>query len=144
MTDLTVRDHALEAAGASVIVAPEAPLRVVARRLWEAGVGAAVVADTGGVRGVISERDVVAQLAQGADPDGVAAEEAMTRTVVSARPGDRLLDVVFLMIDTAIRHVPVIDEDGQVDGMVSIRDLLRPLLVDTFGGTPTSEQEAPP
>jgi CBS domain-containing protein len=76
----------------------------------------------------------VARLARGGDADTTTVEQAMTRTVVSARPGDRLLDVVFLMTDAGIRHVPVIDEHGDMSGMVSIRDMVRPLLVAHLGG----------
>lgn len=131
--DLTVRDHALEAARPPVVVAPEDTLRVVAHRLWEADVGAAVVVDDGHSVGVISERDLVSQFAQGADPDSVTAGDAMAGVVVSARPSDTLLDVVYLMIDATIRHVPVIDDEGDIDGIISIRDVLRPLLIDTLG-----------
>jgi CBS domain-containing protein len=133
--DLTVRDRAADATRPPVVTAPGATLRAVARRLWEQGIGAAtVVDDQDRVVGIISERDIVARLAQGSDPDTTTAEQAMTRTVVSARPDDRLLDLVFLMTDAAVRHVPVIDEHGEINGMVSIRDMVRPLLVAHLEG----------
>jgi CBS domain-containing protein len=138
--DLTVRNHAYDAARLAVLVAPDATLRSVARRLWEENVGAAIVPGVAGaaaVAGVISERDVVAQLATGADPDVVTAEQAMSRNVVSAQPADAVLDVVFLMLDVGVRHIPVIDDDlDGIVGVVSMRDLLQPLLVDHFGGSP--------
>jgi CBS domain-containing protein len=132
--DLTVRTRAQDATRPPVVVSPDDTLRTVSRQLWEKAVGAAVVADEHGILGVISERDVVAQLALGGDIDTATAREAMTDSVVSAHPDDPLLDVVFLMIEAAIRHVPVIDEAGRLAGMVSIRDLLRPLLIDNLGG----------
>jgi len=139
--DLTVRNHSVDAARPAVVVAPDATLRSVATHLWEQGVGAAIVpgatATATAIAGVISERDIVGQLAIGADPDIVTAEQAMSRNVISAQPADPLLDVVFLMLDAAVRHIPVIDDDlDQVLGVVSMRDLLQPLLVDRFGGTP--------
>ena len=39
------------------------------------------------------------------------------------------------MFDGAIRHVPVMDEYGELTGVISVRDLLRPLLADALGGT---------
>jgi len=136
--DLTVRNQAFDAARPAVVVAPRDTLRDVALQLWEAGVGAAVVpGDATSIAGVISERDVVAQLAIGADPDTVTADQAMSRNVISAQPADPVLDVVFLMLDAGVRHIPVVDDDlDQVLGVVSMRDLLRPLLVEHFGGTP--------
>jgi len=133
--DITVRNRAADATRPPVVTPPGATLRAVAHQLWEQGVGAAaVVDDDDRVIGIISERDLVARLAQGGDADTTTAEQAMTRTVLSARPDDRLLDVVFLMTDAAVRHVPVIDEHGEMRGMVSIRDMIRPLLVAHLGG----------
>ena len=92
--DLTVRNHALDAARPTVVVAPDATLRSVARQLWQEGVGAAIVPGATAILGVISQRDVVAQLAVGAGPDQTTAEQAMTN-VVSAQPADPVLDIVF-------------------------------------------------
>jgi CBS domain-containing protein len=136
--DLTVRNQAFDAARPAITVTPDATLREVALELWEAGVGAAVVpGEATAIAGVISERDVVAQLAVGADPDRVTAAEAMSRNIVSAQPADPVLDVVFLMLDAGVRHIPVVADDlDQLVGVVSMRDLLQPLLVDHFRGTP--------
>jgi CBS domain-containing protein len=117
-----------------VLVSPEATLRDAAHTLWLESVGVAVVGDPDDPRGVISERDVVAAIAQGADPDTMTAADAMTRYVISAQPGDPLFDVAGRMIDDGIRHLPIVDSAGAVTGMVSVRDLLRPLLVDALGG----------
>lgn len=114
-----------------VVVSPEDALRSVAQTLWSESVGVAVVGDVHHPRGIISERDIVAALAQGADPDSMTAAEAMTAYVISARPEDMLFDVAGQMIDDEIRHLPILD-DGAVIGMVSARDLLRPLLLDAL------------
>jgi CBS domain-containing protein len=132
--DITIRDQAQNATRPPVIMPPDASLQTVARRMWEAGVGAAVVVDDDHPLGIISERDIVGRIAQGSDLDTTTAEQVMTPTIASARPDDRVLEVIFLMTDSGIRHVPVIDEHGRVEGMVSIRDLLRPLLVANLGG----------
>lgn len=125
-----IGDRATEVTREPVLVAPTDSLRDVARVLWEESVGAAVVGTADAPAGVVSERDLVAHLAQGADPDVATAEEAMTRHLVSARPDDQLLDVAFIMLDGVIRHVPLVEERGTVVGMVSMRDLLRPLIID--------------
>jgi CBS domain-containing protein len=130
--DSTLRERADHAVRPAVFVAPDDPLRAVAQRLWEEAVGVAVVAADGDVLGVVSERDIVAQLSLGANPDATIAREAMTRHVISARPDDRLLDVAFLMIDGIVRHIPIVDQDDDVVGMVSIRDLVRPLLAEAL------------
>jgi CBS domain-containing protein len=119
---------------APVVIAADETLRAVAHTLWTESVGALVVGDARHPVGVISERDVVTALAQGADPDAVTAADVMTRHVISARLEDPLFDAASRMLDDAIRHLPVADENGTVVGMVSIRDLIRPLLLDALGG----------
>jgi CBS domain-containing protein len=61
--------------------------------LWAEAVGMLIVGDARNPLGVISERDVVAMLATGADPDATTASEAMTAYLISARPQDPLFDV---------------------------------------------------
>lgn len=131
-TSLTLGDHARALLRPAVIVAPDAPLRTVARTMWEESVGAAVVGTADQPVGIISERDIVAALGRGNDPDTVTAREIMTAPIVAARPEDRLVDVAYLMFDDVIRHVPILDELDHVTGIVSVRDLLRPLLVDAL------------
>jgi len=117
-----------------VFVARDETLRDVARTMWVESVGALVVGDDGHPAGVISERDLVARIGQGADLDTMTAEEAMTRYLVFARAGDPLYDAAYQMLDGVIRHLPVVDDNGRVIGMVSVRDLLRPLLLDATEG----------
>lgn len=131
---INVRDQAREVTRAPVIVPPDASLRDVARRLWEQDVSAAVVGTDTAPVGVVSEHDIVVQLALGADPDAMTVDGAMTPRVIAARPHDPLLDVAYLMLEDVVRHVPLVDEDGTVQGMVSMPDLLRPLIVNALGG----------
>ena len=109
-----------------------APLASAPRALDEIGV--AVVGDVERPKGMISERDIITSLAQGDDPDSATAADAMTDYVISARGSDPLFDVVPEMIDEAIRHMPVIDDRGTVVGIVSMRDLMNPLLLDALSG----------
>ena len=131
---LTLGDHARDLLRPPVIVGRDQPIHHVARILWEESVGVAIVGTADDPAGIVSERDVVAAIGQGKDPEAVTAGEIMVSPVIAARPEDRLLDVAFLMFDHVVRHVPVIDELGHVTGIVSVRDLLRPLLVDALGG----------
>ena len=111
---------------APVFVDPEASLRQVAHTLWAESVGLLVVGDPHHPLGVISERDVVADLAQGGDPDVRTARDAMTSYLISLRREDRIYDAAGQMLDDGIRHLPVVDAEGTVVGVVSVRDLLRP------------------
>ena len=54
----------------------------------------------------------------------------MTSKLVTARPEDGTRTTFFRMREHDIRHIPVVDEDGQLVGIVSDRDLRRPDWVD--------------
>jgi CBS domain-containing protein len=124
-----------------VTVDADASLRAAAHQLWLNSVGAAVVLRADRPVGIISERDVVSALAAGVDPDAYTASDAMTPQMLEAKPNDRVLTAVLDMIDHGIRHLPVFDEAGRCQAIVSMRDLLRPMLVDALeserqGGQP--------
>lgn len=116
-----------------VIVPPQTSLRVATEVMDRHSIGAVVVATDRGVVGILSERDIVTALASGADPDGTRVAGAMSDHVVSLQPQDCLYDAAVDMLDLGIRHVPILDEGGAVLGMVSVRDLLRPLLTASLG-----------
>ena len=111
----------------AVKVHHEATLRSVAETFTEESIGAAVVKDTD-PPGIVSERDIVRALAEGADPDQERAGEIMTEDIASVSPDESILRSVALMLANEIRHLPVI-EDGVVVGVVSARDTLH-LLAD--------------
>lgn len=54
----------------------------------------------------------------------------MTNKVIAARPEDGIREAFFLMRREGVRHLPVVDVDGQLLGIISDRDLRRPDWVD--------------
>ena len=105
----------------------EATLLEVAESLAADGIGAICVVENGHLAGVVSERDVVIHLAQGANPEHVTAAEVMTTDLVTAHPHDLILDTARRMVEAQVRHLPVIEED-KIAGFVSMRDLFEVLI----------------
>ena len=105
----------------------EASLLEVAESLAAGGIGALGVVENGHLAGVVSERDVVNHLAQGANPEHVTAAEVMTTDLVTAHPKDLILDTARRMVEAEVRHLPVIAED-EIAGFVSMRDVFEVLL----------------
>ena len=117
-----------------VTVAASDSLSRVARTLWSENVGLALVlSERGQVVGLISERDLVGAMALGVKESATAAD-VMVMPLIVVRPTDTLYDAAAEMLDCGIRHMPVADADGTYAGVISIRDVLRPLLVESFGG----------
>jgi CBS domain-containing protein len=98
----------------------------VARLLDRHRIGAALVEDAkGAIVGVISERDIVLALARrgGACLD-VRVAEIMSSPVATCKPSDSVNDLMHLMTERRIRHVPVMDE-GELAGIISIGDVVK-------------------
>lgn len=106
-----------------ISVDPELPLRMVADMLDRYGVGAVLVAARDDDAGIISERDLVAAIAAGADIDLTPVRELASRELVTAEPDELIVEVAARILDEGIRHVAIVDED-EVVGVVSMRDLL--------------------
>jgi CBS domain-containing protein len=114
-----------------VAVEPDATLRQAAATLAEDYIGVAVVrgvrpmgAQESHTLGLISERDIVRAVAEGADPDDERVRDVMTLDLAMAAPGDTVMSVAERMVDNEIRHLPLV-EGGAVVGVVSERDMVR-------------------
>lgn len=118
----------------AVSVDEKLTLRSVSAVLAELDIGVALVARPDDSVGIVSERDVVRALADGADPDEVWAADVMIEEIVVAEPEEPILDVAQRMVEEGVRHVAVV-ERGVVVGVASARDLL-PVLTDHAFSTP--------
>ena len=88
-------------------------------------VGAAIVLENGRPIGIFSERDVMTRvLSRKLDPNTTPVSEVMTSPVVPIDQKADPLEAIQLMRDKHIRHLPVVDGEGKVVGMLSIRHLL--------------------
>ncbi len=104
------------------MVESEMSLAEAARRMIEIDTGCACVVDDGNLTGMISERDLLRYLSQGAEP-GASVSDRMTRHVLTASPATSLPEAMAMMVDGHFRHLPIVDR-GRVIGMVSMRDLM--------------------
>ena len=100
--------------------------------LAERRIGAILVMDgNDAVGGIISERDIVGALSRsGADVLRQKVGDVMTRDVRSCSCHDTIAEVMNVMTQGRVRHLPVID-DGKVVGMISIGDVVKQRLDDT-------------
>lgn len=118
----------LKAKGREVeTTSPDTDLRLVVNKLSSLGVGALVVsADGKTVKGTISERDIVRGLNKhGNAALDLQAGDVMSRSAPTCSPNDLLQDVMAKMTQTRHRHVPVLDENGHLCGIVSIGDVVK-------------------
>jgi CBS domain-containing protein len=106
-----------------IAVSPETEIGDAAHRMVDAETGATVVMSGDDLVGVITERDLLRCFSDGVDPS-TPVEERMTRHVLTAGPSTEIPEAIALMVDGHFRHLPVVNDDGAVIGLVSMRDLM--------------------
>ena len=105
---------------------PETTVATLLDLLAEHRIGAVVVSAGGGVDGIVSERDVVRALrTAGAAVLDAPISTVMTADVVVTAPGDTVEDMMRLMTERRIRHVPVVTDGGRMAGIFSIGDVVK-------------------
>lgn len=114
-----------------VTVSPDTDVRQVVAVLAEHRIGAVVVSRDGtSVDGIVSERDVVRAMA---DRGAVAMSEPVTSIhtadVHTVTPETQIEELMRLMTDERIRHVPVV-VDGELRGIISIGDVVKHRIVE--------------
>jgi CBS domain-containing protein len=109
-----------------VTVTPDTDVRRLLAVLAEHRIGAVVVSRDGrSVDGIVSERDVVRAMAdRGTDVLHEQVSTIATADVHTCVPDARIEDLMRLMTDQRIRHVPVV-ADGALAGIISIGDVVK-------------------
>ena len=105
----------------------EASVADAIRTMLDRHVGAvAVVDDANRVAGVFTERDVLRKVAlSGQSPESTPVREVMTAAVEMATLATGPGEALATMVERHFRHLPVVDNNGKLLGMLSIRNLLQ-------------------
>ena len=119
--------HILRQKGSDVVtVSPSDTVQAIVDTLATHRIGAVIVVDaTGAISGIVSERDVVRALS--GDAAGImqkTAGEIMTAKVRTCSPADSEQELMQLMTENRIRHLPVV-VNGRLAGMISIGDVVK-------------------
>ncbi|MDB5100187.1 MAG: putative signal transduction protein with domain [Cyanobacteria bacterium RYN_339] len=109
--------------GALLTATEDVPLRVAARMMAEADVGALPVLRDGRLVGIITDRDIVVRaVARDADPGTATVGSFCTREPAVGTPAMAVTEAVHLMNRHKVRRLPVLDA-GRLVGIVSLGDL---------------------
>lgn len=109
-----------------ITILPTASVNEAIAELAMRRIGALIVSqDNQAILGIISERDVVRELArQGAGVLDAPVSDIMTSAVHCCTRNHAVDDVLSLMTERRVRHVPVVD-DGELMGIISIGDAVK-------------------
>jgi CBS domain-containing protein len=96
--------------------------------MMERGIGSAVVLKDGKPAGIITDRDALRVIARGTDTSKVSVGDCVTRGLKPVTPSMELAEAARMMRDKGFRHLVVVDDNGDLYGVFSMRDLVVGLL----------------
>jgi CBS domain-containing protein len=98
-------------------------IREVARQMTAAGANAAIVDLRGGGFGIVTDRDIRTRIVAAGVPLSAPVAGVMTNPAFSVTPGRLGGEVLFELLERGIRHAPVVNERGQLVGVIEDLDL---------------------
>lgn len=119
--------------GQPVTVPATATVADAIRAMNDHKVGSVMVPNAdGSPAGIFTERDVLRLCAEGrTDFAKMSIRPCMTCAMTTGKPGDTVSEVLIIMTAKRFRHMPVVDEEGKMVGVVSIGDLVKAKLEET-------------
>jgi CBS domain-containing protein len=108
-----------------ISVGPATTVMEAVRRMHQERVGAVLIAESGTLEGILTERDIMLRVVlRGRNPKKTPVSRVMT-TAVTVIDNHRTPDhALQLMSEKNIRHLPIVGPSGKVEGMLSLRHLL--------------------
>lgn len=114
--------------GAAHLCGPDTSLREAAAAMDAEDHGSLAVVDGFELVGLVTERDIRRAAATSIDFDATTVSEVMSKDPDTFDPDLDVWDAAAWIAESGYRHLPVMDDAGELLGVVSIRDLLRALV----------------
>jgi CBS domain-containing protein len=125
LISLDVKDALSEYMSRNVqTISPTKPVADAIKSMVEHNIGCIIVLDTD-IRGIITERDILAVAAKNSNPHTVIASEIMTPDVIQVAPTTEVSHACNLLYHWGFRRLPVVDEGGNLVGIITGRDLIK-------------------
>ncbi|MGQ4556459.1 CBS domain-containing protein [Halobellus sp. GM3] len=104
-------------------VSPDTLVEDAAGEMLDAGIGSVVVVDDGRLVGILTTTDFVKIVAERKPKDQTPVSAYMSDAVATTTAQVPIAEVAETMMERGIHHVPVVDADDAVIGMVTTTDL---------------------
>jgi CBS domain-containing protein len=103
---------------------PDDVLVAAAKTMLERKIGCVVVVEREKVMGIVTESDLVRCAASGHDPNHTLVKDVMKSPPVTCTPQAPVEEAYAHMRRNNIRHLPIVDKDGTLVGIVTMKDLI--------------------
>ncbi len=119
-----------------ITITPDATIKDAVYQLNKHKIGCLIVMEDTNILGIISERDILGKLGSTSIDDDihhVAVNEIMTpkEKLIVGHPEDTVEYLMNIMNEKKIRHIPLVNDEGKLVCLTSIRDIIRILLKDS-------------
>lgn len=105
---------------------PDATVYEVIVQMCERNIGAMLLLEDGNLAGIFTERDYARKLViKGLSSKDTVVRDIMTSNLITVTPECTIDDCMNIMSEKRIRHLPVLDENKKVVGIISIGDIVR-------------------
>ena len=110
-------------------IAPGDSVLDALKLMAEKGIGALLVMEGQDIVGIVTERDYARKIALlGRTSAATLVRDVMTRDVLYVRPSQSSEECMAIMTGNRLRHLPVVDDAGQLQGLISIGDLVKDII----------------
>ena len=114
-----------------ITVTPDTTVLAAVEKMDNEGVGAVAIVSDGGLAGILTERDVVRRVTiRGRPAETTTVAEVMTTKVEVAHADTDPSEALGTMASRNFRHLPIVDQDNKIVGMLSLRHLLHRMVDD--------------
>lgn len=128
----------------TITAPPHATVKEVANLMKEHKVGCVVITQMEVPVGIITDRDITIRVvAEGISFD-TPVEEVMTKNIVVAHENDQIRDIIKIMREKVIRRIPVIDDNGNLSGIVTFDDIFVEIADEIFNLSRIPRSGMPP
>ncbi len=109
-----------------VTVSPNDRVFFALTQLAEHNLSSVLVVDNGKLIGIFSERDYARKVAlQGKNSQTSMVKDVMTANLITMRPEQTFAECMQIMTERHVRHLPILDNDEKLVGIVSIGDVVK-------------------
>lgn len=125
----TVKELLTGKDGGLLVAAPDTTVLDAAEQMNTRGTGSVLVMEGGKLSGIFTERDLMRRVVrQGRDPKATAMSAVMSPEVRQVPASESIVETLRIMVEHGYRHM-LVSQDGKPAGVVSIRDLMRWLIL---------------
>lgn len=128
-----------------VAVTPDAGATRIASLMEERDVGSVIVVEDDRPVGLVTDRDLTIEVvSQGSDPGDVTAADVMTEDLFTVHEEEGIYEVLTSASKEGVRRVPVVDDDGDLAGIVTLDDFVVLLAGELDTVSTIVQAESPP